>query len=219
MKHVKALQITLHPDGVAAPARRAAFTAFEVLSACLTAFSQGELNKPELPNQFISYQFKGPELTSEQRREMYASWLLAKGFQDLARGIRETLEKAIMYLEVVTWQPQRTTFPRFHEDIAKIRKRAAGLTFPKLLAKVNSRLTEPVMFEPAFLSIQKARNCLEHRGGIVGPQDCDHEDIALTLSFPQLKVFYCRKGEEVEVRRNEPIDAQMGKQKCSSSHA
>jgi hypothetical protein len=138
---------------------------------------------------------------------MYASWLLAKGFQDLARGIRETLEEAIMYLEVVTWQPQRT-FPKFHEDIANIRKRAAGLTFPKLLAKVNSRLIEPVIFEPAFLSIQKARNCLEHRGGIVGPQDCDHEDTALILSFPRLKVFYCRKGEEVEVRRNEPIDAQ-----------
>ena len=210
MKQVKALKMTLHPDGVAAPAQRAAFAAFEVVSACLTDFSEGELNKPELPNQFIHYQFKGPELTSEQRRQMYGSWLLAKGFHDLARGVRETLEEAKTYLEMVTWQPQRPTFPKFHEDIAKIRKHAGGLTFPKLLAKVNLGLTNPVMFEAAFLSIQKARNCFEHRGGIVGPQDCDDQDTALTLSFPRLKVFYCRQGEEVEIRPNEPVDAQDG---------
>jgi hypothetical protein len=39
-------------------------------------------------------------------------------------------------------------------------------------------------------------------------QDTDEGDTALTLSFPRLKIFYMRKGEEIEVRGNERVDAQ-----------
>jgi hypothetical protein len=53
------------------------------------------------------------------------------------------------------------------------------------------------------------RNCLEHRGGVVGIQDTDIDGI-LRLRFPRFKIFYYRKGEEIEVRPDERVDAEDG---------
>ena len=140
---------------------------------------------------------------------MYQNWLLAKGFQDLARGIRETLEEAVLYLHVIhkkgLIQPQK-----WDSDIAKARKRAATLKFPQLIAEINQKLAVPMAFEAEFLSIQKVRNCLEHRGGIVGHQDLDDGDAALSLNFPRYKFFYFRKGEEIEIAPGEPVNAEDG---------
>jgi hypothetical protein len=87
-----------------------------------------------------------------------------------------------------------------------IRKPAASLPFPKLLAHVNAGLISPLEFEHEFLSIQRVRNCLEHRGGIVRKQDLDDQGTALTLNFPRLKVFYMRGNEEIELARDERVD-------------
>src|ERR1700720_1112195 len=87
-----------------------------------------------------------------------------------------------------------------------IRKPAASWPFPKLLAHVNAGLTSPLEFEREFLSIQRVRNCLEHRGGIVRKQDLDDQAAALTLSFPRLKVFYMRGSEEIELAGDERVD-------------
>jgi hypothetical protein len=66
------LQITLNPDGVAAPAQRAAIVTTDVVAAALTAFAEGNLTKPAMPDQFVQIQIRGPELAS------YENWLLAK---------------------------------------------------------------------------------------------------------------------------------------------
>ena len=80
------------------PAQLAAMISTDVVAASLTAFAEGNLVKPDMPNQFIQFQIRGPEMTSDQRRAMYENWILANGFQDLARGIRESLEEAALYL-------------------------------------------------------------------------------------------------------------------------
>jgi len=192
---------------VAAPAQRAALISSDVIAACFTAFEGVELGKPVMPDQFIHYQFQGPPITSDERRVMYQNWLLGKGFQDLARGIRETLEEATLYLHLIA----KTGVPIQLQQLAKVRKHAASLRFPSLMAKVNAKLVEPMAFEAEFLSIQKVRNCLEHRAGVVGTQDLDEGDTALSLNFPRRKVFYLRGGEEIEIAPNEPVNAGDGK--------
>src|SRR5690242_2664995 len=54
--------------------------------------------------------------------------------------------------------------------------------------------------------MQKARNCLEHRGGIVGAQDLNEGSTALTLSFPRLNIFYEQAGKEIELSPGKVID-------------
>jgi hypothetical protein len=55
------------------------------------------------------------------------------------------------------------------------------------MAEIKIGLTTPLAFGAEFLSIQKVRNCLEHRGGVVGTQDADIDGI-LRLSFPRFKI-------------------------------
>jgi hypothetical protein len=203
------LHVKLDPMGIAAPTQRAALIALDVIAASLNGLAEGELQKPEMPNLFIRYQIRGPEMTSDQRRVMYENWLLARGFQDLARGIRESLEEAALYLSIAAKSDRLTTIRQLDSEITRSRRRASRLQFPELMAEINAGLTTRLAFSAEFLSIQKVRNCLEHRGGVVGVQDTDIDGI-LRLRFPRFKIFYYRKGEEIEVRPDERVDAEDG---------
>jgi hypothetical protein len=179
----------------------------DVVAAALTAFAEGNLTKPTMPDQFVQIQIRGPGLTSDERRRMYENWLLAKGFQDLARGVRESLEEAALYLALVSNPPKRISTSSSLEDLLdSMRKPATRLSFPELLDRVNSGLTSPVEFKSEFLSIQRVRNCLEHRGGIVRKQDLDAQGAALTLSFPRLKFSYMRGSEQIQLARDQRVD-------------
>ena len=87
---LKALHITLNPNGVAAPAQRAVVIASQVVGICLRGLANDDLSPPEMQGGFIGYKFDSLEMSNEERRETYQNWILSKGFQDLARGVRET---------------------------------------------------------------------------------------------------------------------------------
>jgi hypothetical protein len=156
----------------------------------------------------FGYQFSGLEMEPSERREAFKNWVLSKGFQDLARGVRTTLEEAVLYLRTAAMKHGPTTLAKVEADIAEIRARAGAMRFPQLLEEVNPGLREPMAFEVEFRSLQKVRNCLEHRGGRVGRTDVETGTESLTLSFPRLKLFYLRGDEEVEVAPGEAIDTQ-----------
>ncbi|MBL8659086.1 MAG: hypothetical protein JNM75_04940 [Rhodospirillales bacterium] len=196
------LSITLDRNGVAAPAQRVVTIASEVVGTCLQALANEDLSPPELQGGFVHYRFSGLEMSAEERRETYQNWILSKGFQDLARGVRETLEEALFYIAIHNLKQKRTTFGQFEADMASIRANVANLSFPKLLDDVNMGLSEPMAFEAEFLSLQRVRNCLEHRGGRVSNRDVDSGTGIMTLSFPRLRLFFRRGEEEVEVTKN-----------------
>lgn len=79
--------------------------------------------------------------------------------------------------------------------------------FPQLMAEVNNALAEELHFENEFLSIQKVRNCLEHRDGVVGDSDVDKETGRLLLSFPRLMMFVEKDGEIVEIGVGSSVEA------------
>jgi hypothetical protein len=203
------IYLKLDRNMVAVPVQRAAMVSIDVVAAAMTAFAGSDLVKPSMPNQFVRFRFRGPEMTSDERRSMYENWLLAKGFHDLARGIRESLEEAAVYLGIIANPPTRIPTTATLEDLfASYRKTASKLLFPKLLAWVNARLTVPLEFEREFLSIQKVRNCMEHRAGIVRKQDLDGDEAAFTLRFPHLKIFYMRRNAEIEISPDERVNAE-----------
>ena len=49
--------------------------------------------------------------------------------------------------------------------------------------------------------MQIARNCLEHREGIVGKRDVDETGV-FSMSFPRVKCFVVQDGKEVEIYKN-----------------
>jgi hypothetical protein len=207
MSDLPTLHLTLQPDGVAAPAQRVVLLASQVVGTALRAFDADDCTQPAAWGGDFGYQFSGFDLPSEERRAAFRNWILAKGFQDLARGVRETLEEALFFITMLT-RPSgvMTTIAEVEADIANIRASAAKLTFPALMEQVNKCLSEPMAFDAEFRSLQNVRNCLEHRGGRVAAKDIDPVTGVLKLSFPRLKAFYLRGDEEVELRPGEVID-------------
>jgi hypothetical protein len=205
------LKVQLNPNGVAAPAQHAATKAANIILHCLGALD-GELKTPETSEQSIGYRFEEIGITAEERRATYQNWLLCRAFQELLRGVRESLEEAVLFLELLS-QPgeKKTTVGQWNQDLEDIRRRASNMKFPQLIAAVNSGLTEPLAFEGQFLSMQKVRNCLEHRAGIVGARDVDEGGSALTLSFPRLRIFYRRGDEDIDVVPGQTVDTGDGK--------
>jgi hypothetical protein len=207
MPEPERVEIRLEPNGVVTPAKLAAINATEVVSLCLRAFDDVELAIPERQGQTFALQFsRDPEPTTEERRSFYKSWVLARGLQDLIRGINETLQEAVLYIEVLKWAPRSTTLAAIESEIGDIKLRANGLHFPALLAMVNRGLTLPLSFDSEFLSLNRARNCLEHRRGIVSEKDVDDGSTTMTLTYPAIKTYYIRNGEEISLAIGEVID-------------
>ena len=179
------VQLNLDVNAVAAPAHIAAWTCREIVDFYFDAMTKADLSKkpPGVENVFFRFDVRSPDLTAESRRVLYESWILAKAFQDLMRGVRASLEQAYLFTELISC-PRREvkSDSTLDELIAPFLERANNLKFPALLAEVNSRLQKPLDFAAAYQSMQRARNCLEHRGGIVGKSDVGKSD-GMELSF------------------------------------
>ena len=203
------LHITLNPGAVAEPAQRTVIEAARAVGTFLRSLARDDVGPIEPGQQGTEwgYRFDGLEYTPDEWREVLERWVLAKAFQDLARGIRETLEEAHFYLTMFRLPSgQVTTVGRIQEIIAEARAKAARPNFPDLMAQVNESLSGPLNFSAHFLTLQNVRNCLEHRGGIVTQRDADPATGELVLTFPRLSMFYKRGDEEVELRVGEVID-------------
>jgi hypothetical protein len=207
IKQMQSVRVNLNPRAVAAPVQRVATTAAQTVAASLAAFAEGELQTPTSGTSIV-YQFRlsGREPTSDERRAMYQNWLLCNGLEDLARGVRESLEAAFVYANIVAAAPNLNTVGKFNSGIEKERKRAQRLSFTDLLDEVSAKLTAPLLFEAEMRSLQAVRNCLEHRGGVVSKQDLK-DKAALELRFTRRRMFYkCESGEEIECVPGQKIE-------------
>lgn len=194
------IRVTLSAAGVVAPALRTMRQSAEVIAIAIDAVGKADLtNLPQIPGAFPHVAFAGPTEDDEARKAGFVNWLLSKGFQEVARGLRESLEEAFLYVELFNAIPVLKTWGPFQELVVQLRDQSNKMNFPDLLTAVSAALSEPLIFEVEYRSLQKARNCFEHRGGIVGRADVNHEGRALKLVLPRVKMFVPRNGEEIEL--------------------
>jgi hypothetical protein len=211
-KSVPSIKLDLSAWSVAAPAHAAATQSQEVVDLYFAALEKADLSKRPDPTESLTLRhiITGPDIDAIERRRRHENWILAKAFQDLLRGVRESLETAYLVLQIV-WKPHRVkSGSTLAEFIAPFKKRAADLNFPDLLAQVNAKLSSPLNFADAYRSLQNARNCLEHRNGVVGERDIDGTGL-MQLSFPYVRIFYERRGQEVDIEVGVPVNAEDGK--------
>jgi hypothetical protein len=204
---MKPLQIDLNPREVVAPVLLAIRDSSQVVSFALEALERADLREPPMPPIAEAPHLSlrcADNITSEDRRNAYRNWLLARGFQDLAKGVRLSLERANIYICVVRLGPQ-TTLGLFQQRVRAVSQDMRRMKFPVLIGQVSSCLKEPLAFESEFVSLQKIRNCMEHRGGRVSHDDVDPMTSELVLTLPRLKFFYEYRGEEIELRRGEVV--------------
>jgi hypothetical protein len=206
------VQLTLNANAVAAPVHAAAVTCREIVDFSFDAMSKIDLSKkpPGIKGAFFRFDIRGPDMSAAERKALYESWILAKAFQDLMRCARASLEQAFLFIELISRPVHRVRSASTIDDLtAPLLKKAANTNFPNLLEVVNSKLRTPLEFAGAYLSMQAARNCLEHRGGVVGQSDINQDGI-LELRFPRIKVVYERHGEEIEIEGPARVDSEDG---------
>jgi len=198
MTSARRLTFSFDRNGVVLPLVRAGRDSAETMGFALTAMKGADLAPtPHVPDVFARYEYDAGTRDPEERRAAYTAWLLSMGYQDLARATRAMLEEAFVYLEVVKLIGSTLSAGQ----LLNARKVAGDLRFPVLLDRVNEGLESPLIFAAEMLSLQKVRNCLEHRGGIVGDYDVD-ADGELKLVLPTL-VFVAHEGDkEVELYIN-----------------
>ena len=144
-------------------------------------------------------------MSAERRKAAYTHWLLPKGFQDLARGIRQTLEEAYLYNGMVA-RAGELRWGELQAVQQELREAAGKMQFPQLLDEVSKALTSPLHYERELLSLQDVRNCLEHRDGIVQERDVNRVTRMLHLRLPRGRLFYEDQGRQIELGRGSQVE-------------
>src|ERR1700676_5559468 len=95
-----------------------------------------------------------------QCSEIAAFFLHAAGSAGLSKqpetasGVHETLEQALLFIEMVKYQPTQTTWGEFQAHVAEIERRAGRLPFPPLLAEGNGGLPAPRGLGDVFTALR-----------------------------------------------------------------
>lgn len=202
------LKLELNLDAIIAHAQNAVVLSSEIIDFLFDAMDKADLSKKPT-NKDTKYKFKTPDISAAERRAMFENWLLSRAFQDLLRGVRASLEQAHFFLELLAGIGRTKTDTTLKELFEPFKRRAAKLSFGELLEQVNSRLPQPLNFVEAYQSLQNARNCIEHRSGIVGNVDAPAGGVMI-LKFPRVKSFYIRNGQEVELEVGHVVHAEDG---------
>ena len=205
------VKLVLNPGGVVAPILRTLQETLEVLSISVIAVQAADLSQPA-PHvgNWVGLRFEGNARPPEEKKFAYLNWLFSKGFQEFSRGVRHALEEAYLFVEIIRDVQGRDgamTWGDMQPVIERSRQRASKMNFPDLMAGVNKGLSSPLHFEEEFLSLQKVRNCLEHRNGVVGNDDVSKETGRLTLTFPRFVVFVTKNGNDVEIGPGHTVEA------------
>jgi len=208
--------IKIDARGVGNPAQLAAREVHDIFAIAHPVLAAADLgNVALLVDETVQMEMEvlgrppGDERASVMRR------LMAMCISDLSRAIRQTLEDASAHAELLSARPEMfragdgegsederaeaivAAVERFKSDSLS---KAQAMRYPQLLEKVQKDLSAPLQWAPELTSFQKVRNCLEHRGGIVGPQDVDASG-TLVLSLPYLQAAIVeRDGSRVPLR-------------------
>lgn len=196
--------IRLDARGVGVPAQLAAKEVYGIFALAHPLLQTADLsNIPPLAGETVHHQMDMLGRTPQEETASINRRLISMCISDLARGVRQSLEDAATHIDIVAQLSPDEIRDEIVDDTedamaaainsavvvrqGAIRQRAQAMRHPQLLEKVVKGLWAPLSWTPELSSFQKLRNCLEHRGGIVGPLDVDATK-TMTLRLPYLEV-------------------------------
>ncbi len=186
--------VRLDGNAVVSPVLSAVKLSVEAVAIFLRALEKTDYAAlPDIPDAFAQFRLEDTTLTQEKHRQAHINWVLGKGFHELARAVRQSLEEAHLFVEIAKLPGGISKYEELLAIIDDIRKRGQAASFPDLMQRVNAGLSSPMTFSDEFKSLQKVRNCMEHRNGIVSEKDADATGL-LRLTLPSLD-FFLKEGD------------------------
>jgi hypothetical protein len=122
------VELNLDASRLTAIIDSAVITSIEVVNLYFQALATANLENPA-DTAGGMYRFTSPQITAAQRRAMHENWILAKAFQDLLRAVRLALEKAHVYVSLLTMVHTVKTDATLLEFMAPFQRKAAKTKF------------------------------------------------------------------------------------------
>ena len=152
---------------------------------------------------------------------MFRRWVLGNGMRECVEALGPVLEAARM--EAVLWalpgalsrrpdggyELQAPDIDRvvWHKASVVDARSFDRLTLPNKMSRLETRYAvERPRFADDVLTLNVARNCLTHRGGVVGTEDLDHGENYMTVKWRRWRMRTERDGALRVVRIGERVD-------------
>ena len=137
-------------------------------------------------------------LSYGEAREKSTQWLLTSFLTDSVNATGNFLDECRKICAIYRLSSKgRVIGQEFNDIFGKEWKRFHHLDFPKKFDDLRKEFGVQTVFETHFLSMNKTRNCLIHRKGVVTSQDTN-DNGRLTLKWSVLSVVAKPPGSEVE---------------------
>jgi len=191
------IMINIDHNDIGGPARIAAKDGADLFALAYTALNDANLTNIQYPPPVsgVEARMRLEGRDEAAQRKHLEQRLIAMCIGELAQGIRASLEEAAAFIEFIGEQHVAQAGMNLEQinsqvqnRFAALRVKAQGMPHPLLLQKVQDGLSAPLQWSPELSSFQKVRNCLEHRGGVVGDRDIDETGL-LVLKLPALGIF------------------------------
>lgn len=150
----------------------------------------------ELPDTSIAFSIdRSLRWEPETAKAEFTNWLLVNGFRDASEAVAaflESIRTVVAFWHLATSQSQKGKLrgtdwnERVVDESKKFHRLGLRQKF-QFLQKEYGLSLDPVLVEQV-LTINAVRNCLVHRGGIVGPIDVDNEG-KLVVKWTRLAII------------------------------
>jgi hypothetical protein len=203
--------VKINLDGLRGELQRSLQKVIYLVSAGLQTKDQITPEILQLPTNTIKMVFdSGLNWSSEKAQEQYSEWVLSNGFRDTIENLGTFLESAHRVLscwELVGKQRDGIDITVADWNEVKVGRGFNRLGLPKRLKHIKEQ--HAILFDETLrshvLSINKARNCLFHRDGIVSDKDIT-TDNALEVQWRRMVILVQNEDGEKELVRGEVIE-------------
>jgi len=199
------LSISINLAGLTDRIQRYLRASMSLVAIGLNAGKSISADDLQLPDVTTHHQFDSSNAwTIEEAGAAWKTWVLRNGFRDVAEaisGLLEEVQSVLSCWQLVKVQQDRSIRGEdWNEMVVTRGSRFHRLGLPEKIDFLKKEyglvLNDPLVQQ--VLSINGARNCLVHRGGMVTAQDTRGGD-HLTIEWSALVILITEKGVEKEI--------------------
>ncbi len=144
------------------------------------------------------------KLSYDKAKAEFQEWCLRNSFRDSVETISIFLEECHLVCALLDARKNcRIDVEDYNQIVSEKQKRFHKLNFPAKIERLHEKFSVSSSLEKHVLSLNKVRNCLVHRTGIVGQQDLN-ADNELIAKFREMQTLVLSPDKTTEQVITEP---------------
>lgn len=187
----KYIRLQIQVGAIPVPALRAMQSASDIVSLTLGELGAHDFSgAPELGGSLLRLSFTDNGISPDMRREECRNFLIRHLFQGVVGGLKRSLEEAYILIGVSRHNWSHDNVRQFDEVRRRLHRRANKMKMQEHMDFLVGEAAVEIEHIGTVANLQKVRNCLEHRDGIVGQLDANTpEKDKIRLEMPTIELM------------------------------